>query len=170
MSTEHHRPDAAPVLFASPKCRVAIPARDALLRNALRQASLEPSVRAIRYRKATDLQGPPVPLTDVVIDRIDGIFLLVVCETLPARSDEELARLTDALESNGLRLLERDALDIKREPSFSNAREIWSHERYHVPLTDRLRIAAALADGPQSILDLEERVRPSCDILAAVAP
>jgi hypothetical protein len=103
-----------------------------------------------------------------VIDRVDGNFLLVVCETLSARSDEEIARLTDALESNGLRLLERDALDIKREPLFSNAREIWSHERFHVPLTERLRIAAALADGPQSILDLEERVRPSCDIFAAL--
>ena len=85
---------AAPLLFASPKCRVAIPARDALLRNALRQASLEPSVRAIRYRKATDLQGPPVPLTGVVIDRVDGNFLLVVCETLPARSNESLTRLS----------------------------------------------------------------------------
>jgi hypothetical protein len=192
MSSEHRRPDdvldhrqrlqgfrsmritqlrhqaAAPVLFASPKCRVAIPVCNILLRDALQQASLESSVRAIRYREATDLQGSPVPLTGVVVDRVDGNFLLVVCEALPARSNEELARLTAALESNGLRLLERDALDIRREPLFSNARLIWSQERYHVSLQDRLRIAAALADGPQSILDLEERVRPSCDILAAL--
>ena len=74
------------------------------------------------------------------MDRLDGNFLLGVSEALPKRSDEELARFTDALRCNGLRLLERDAKDIKREPLFSNVCEIWSHERYHVPLMDRLRI------------------------------
>jgi len=163
----HHRA-AAPVLFASPKCRVALPAGDLLLRNALRQASLDPSVRAIRYRTATDSQGPSAQLTGVVLDRLDGNFFLSVCEVLPTRSEEELARLTAALESNGLRLLERDAQDIKREPLFSNACEVWSHERYHVAIIDRLRISAALDEGPQSILELEERARPTCDILAAL--
>ena len=158
----------ARVLFASPKCKVAIPARDLLLRNALRQASLDPSVRAIRYRPTMDLQDPSTQLTGVVLDGLDGTFLLAVCEVPPKRSDGELARLSDALRCNGLRLLERDAQDIKREPLFSNACEIWSHERYHVPLMDRLRISAALDEGPLSILELEERVRPTSDILAAL--
>lgn len=163
------RQTVVPSFFASSKCKVAIPLRNVLLRDALQQASLESSVRAISYRKATDLQGPQVALIGVVIERVDGNFLLVVCETRPKRSDEELARLADALESSGLRLLERDALDIRREPLFSNARTVWSYERYHVPLKDRLKIAAALSeDGPQSIIELEERARPTCDILAAV--
>lgn len=100
---------------------------------------------------------------------MDGNFLLVVCETRPRRSDKEVARLSGMLERNGLRLLERDALDIRREPLFSNVRAVWSYERHHVPLKDRLRIAAALADGgPQSMLELEDRARPSDDIIAAV--
>jgi hypothetical protein len=102
------------------------------------------------------------------LDRLDGNFLLSVGEVLPTRSEEELDRLNAALEISGLRLLERNAQDIKREPLFSNACEIWSHERYHVPLLDRLRISAALDDGPQSILELEERARPTCDIVAAL--
>lgn len=163
------RQTVVPSFFASSKCKVAIPLRNVLLRDALQQASLESSVRAISYRKATDLQGPPVALIGVVIERVDGNFFLAVCETRPKRSDEELSRLAEALESSGLRLLERDAHDIRREPLFSNARAVWSYERYHVPLKDRLRIAAALADGgPQSFLELEDRARPSGDIIAAV--
>lgn len=163
------RQTVVPSFFASSKCKVAIPLRNVLLRDALQQASLESSVRAISYRKATDLQGPPVALIGVVIERVDGNFLLAVCETRPKRSDEELSRLAEALESSGLRLLERDAHDIRHEPLFSNARTVWSYERYHVPLKDRLKIAAALSeDGPQSIIELEERARPTCDILAAV--
>lgn len=73
------------------------------------------------------------------------------------------------LEASGLRLLERDALDIRREPLFSNTRTVWSHERHHVSVDDRLKIGSALAeDGPQSILELEHRARPSNDILATL--
>jgi len=158
-----------PRFFASPKCKVAIPVRDSLLRDALQQASLEPAVRAIRYRTRSDIQHAEAPLTGIVLDRIDGTFLLRVWERLPRRSEEQLERLADALANSGLRLFERDALDIKREPLFSNAREVWSHERYHIPLRDRLRIAAALADeGPQTIIELEERACPGCDIFAGL--
>jgi len=158
----------APLFFTSPKCKVAIPCHT-LLRDALQQASLEPAVRAIRYRQAPNVLGVQASLAGVVINRMDGDFLLRVCELRPQRSAEELIRLADLLEARGLRLLERDALDIRREPLFSNARSVWSHERYHVSLHDRLRIAAALADdGPQSIGQLEERARPVCDALAAL--
>ncbi|MEH2500265.1 hypothetical protein V1294_006744 [Bradyrhizobium sp. AZCC 1678] len=168
-SNQFRNGSTAPVFFSSRKCKVAIPVRHILLRDALQQASLEPSVRAIRYRQTPDLHGTQASLTGVVIDRIDGDFLLVVCETRPRRSAEELVRLGSILERNGLRLLERDAFDIRREPLFSNARTVWSYERYHVPLNDRLRIAAVLAeDGPQSIIEIEERACPTCDIIAAV--
>jgi hypothetical protein len=159
----------APVLFTSRKCKVAIPAREVLLRYALRQASLEPVVRAIRYRKARDMLPQQISLAGVVLDRADGSFLLKVCERRPYRSEEELARLNYALESNGLRLLERDALDIRREPLFSNARAVWSNQRYDVPLTDTLKIAAALDEhGRQPIFKLKWRARTTCDILAAL--
>src|ERR1700737_1665986 len=155
-TTQFRHCATGPVFFASSKCKVAIPVREVLLRYALQQASLESTVRAIRYRKASDLQCPQVSLTGVVLDRVDGNFLLKVCERRPERSDEEVARLAYALESNGLRLLERDALDIKGEPFFSTPRAVWSHKRYHVPLKDNQKIAAALPeDGAQALLELE---------------
>ena len=160
------RPNA-PQLFIGPKCEVAIPIHNLLLRNALEQASLDPEVRAIRYRQAPNF-GAQVALTGVIIDRTDGRFMLAVCANKPFRLPEELDRIERMLANIGLRFLELDARDIKSEPIFSNAREIWSHQRYEVPLRDRLKISAALEEGPQSILELEDRARPSCDILRAL--
>ncbi|MET3973020.1 hypothetical protein [Bradyrhizobium sp. S3.9.1] len=165
--SQFHLRTASPTLFVGPKCRAAIRIFNPLLRYALQQASLEPDVHAIR--KPSDLLGPPIPLKGVVVERIDATFFLTVCESRPARSNGELGQLIRALAGNGLRLLERDASDIKTEPFFSSAREVWSHQRYPVSVRDRLKIAAALnEDGPQTVLELEERIRPSCDLLAAV--
>ncbi|MGY3505201.1 hypothetical protein [Bradyrhizobium sp. USDA 4471] len=162
----HHR-TAGPALFVSPKCKAAIRIFNPLLRYALQQASLEPDVLAIR--KSSDLLGPQIPLKGVVIERVDATLFLTVCEDRPSRSNGDLARLIRALAANGLRLLERDASDIKTEPLFSNAREVWAHQRYPVAIKDRLKIAAALhQEGPQTILELEERVRPACDLLLGV--
>ncbi|WP_407116137.1 hypothetical protein [Bradyrhizobium sp. LMG 9283] len=162
----HHR-TAGPALFVSPKCRAAIRIFNPLLRYALQQASLEPDVLAIR--KSSDLLGPQIPLKGVVIERVDAMFFLTVCENRPSRSNTELSQLIRALAANGLRLLERDASDIKAEPLFSNAREVWSHQRYSVTIRDRLKIAAVLhEEGPQTIIELEERVRPACDLLNGI--
>jgi hypothetical protein len=160
---------AIPTVFVSCKCETAIPIHQPLLRYALQQAALDPSVRAIRYRTGPDIECPRVSLHGVVLDRADGRFLLRVYETRPRRSEDELARLIYAIERHGLRLLERDASEIRREPLFSNSRAVWSCARYHVSLPDRLRLSLALEDGwPQSLIELEERARPTCDILAAV--
>jgi hypothetical protein len=166
-NSQFHNGTIPPTFFTAPKCKLAIPVRDALLRDALLQASLTPAVRAIRYR-APDLHGAEPSLAGVVLDRTDGSFLLAVCPTRPWRSDEELVRLTALLQRESLGLLVRDAVDIARDPLFSNARLAWSYARYRVPLHDRLKIAAALAEGGRSILEIEEHARPSCDVLAAV--
>jgi hypothetical protein len=155
--------------FTGPKCKVAIPVESVLQRDALREASLDAAVRAIHYRKTPNPHGTPPALMSVVLHRIDGDFLLSVSERRPQRSVTDYERLTEVLASDGLRLLERDAADIRREPTYSNVREVWSNARFHVSIGDRLRIGGALSEeGPQSILELEERARPSCDIVAAV--
>ncbi|MEH2488484.1 hypothetical protein [Bradyrhizobium sp. AZCC 2230] len=160
---------ATSTTFFGPKCKVAIPIASLLLRDALREASLDAQVRAIHYRKASNLYGTPPSLMSVVLQRIDGDFLLAVCERRPQRSAADYERFAGLLASDGLRLLERDADDIRREPIYSNVREIWSNARCHVSVRDRLKIGAALAeDGPQTILEIEERARPYCDIIAAV--
>ncbi|MDE5444398.1 hypothetical protein GWG65_23695 [Bradyrhizobium sp. CSA207] len=160
---------AASTTFSGPKCKVAIPIESLLLRDALQEASLDAQVRALHYRKAPNLYGTPPTLMSVVLQRIDGDFLLAVCERRPQRSAADYERLGEMLASDGLRLLERDADDIRREPIYSNVREVWSNARFHVSIRDRLKIGAALAeDGPQTILELEERARPCCDIIAAM--
>ena len=140
--SQFHLRTAGPTVFVSPKCRAAIQIFNPLLRYAIQQASLEPDVQAIR--KSSDLMGPQIPLKGVVIERADGAVFLTVCEKKPSRSNAELGQLIRALAANGLRLLERDASDIKSEPLFSNAREVWSHQRYPVTLKDRLKITAVL--------------------------
>lgn len=160
---------ATSTTFSGPKCKIAIPIESLLLRDALREASLDAQVRALQYRKAPNLYGTPPTLMSVVLQRIDGDFLLAVCERRPQRSAADYERLGELLASDGLRLLERDADDIRREPIYSNVQEVWSNARFHVSITDRLKIAAALAeDGPQTILEIEERARPCCDIIAAM--
>ncbi|MGY4480148.1 hypothetical protein [Bradyrhizobium sp. USDA 3364] len=155
--------------FTNSKCKAAIPVYSELQRDALLQASLDPAVRAIHYRKAPNPYGTPPTVKSVVLERIDGDFLLAVCVTRSDKAGEQQVRLAALLDSNGLRLLERDAADIRCEPLCSNARAIWYNNRFPVSVHNRLKIAAALAeDGPQSILELEERARPTCDIISAV--
>jgi hypothetical protein len=168
MRPTQFRHRAATTFFVSSKCQIAIPIHHALLRYALQQAALEPSVHAIHYQAGPLIECPRLSLHGVVLDRADGRFLLRTYEARPERSDDEEARLRYALKRYGLQMLERDGNDIRREPLFSNARVVWEYARYNVSLADRLGIAVALEDGPQSILELEERARPVCDIFAAV--
>jgi hypothetical protein len=169
MRPHSFRNRAALTFFSSSKCDMAIPVHDPLLLYALRQAALDPSVRAIHHRTGPEIECPRISLEGIVLDRVDGSFLLRVHETRPERNAAESAGMAYALKRHGLRLLERDASDIRREPLFSNSRMIWSYARYHVSIPDRLRIALALEDGgPQSIMELEERARTTGDILAAV--
>lgn len=160
--------EARPSFFTGPKSTVAIPVHDALLLDALQQAALTPSVRAIGYRTGPEVECPRVSLAGVVLHREDGLFLLRIGER-PRRSCEENARLEHVMTCHGLRLLERDAADIRGEPFFSNVRAVWSHAGRRVPLLDRLKIGLALEEGgPQSIAELDGRVRPKFDLVAAL--
>lgn len=160
---------ARPSFFTGPKCAVAIPVHDALLLDALQQASLTPSVRLIDYRTGPQIECPPVSLAGAVLHMDWGLYLLRVGER-PQRSPEETARLTHVLDRHGLRLLERDGADVRGEPLFSNARAVWNCAGRHVSLLDRLKIGLALEEhGPQSIAELERRARPACEVLGAVS-
>ncbi|MGY3532218.1 hypothetical protein ACVISU_004986 [Bradyrhizobium sp. USDA 4452] len=105
------RPRAAvPAFFVSCKCEIEVPVRQPLLRHALEQAALDPSVRAIRYRTGPVIECPPLSLHGVVLDRVDGRFLLRVYETRPERGEDQMARIIYALERYG--------------PAFARARSI----------------------------------------------
>ncbi|MGY2931871.1 hypothetical protein ACVWZ6_001473 [Bradyrhizobium sp. GM6.1] len=159
---------ARPSLFTGPKCLVAVPVHDALHLDALLQASLTPSVRTIDYRTGPQVECPPVSLAGIVLHMDDGRFLLRIGGR-PQRSPEEYARLAHVLGRHGLRMLEREAADVRRQPVFSNARAVWAHAGRQVSLMDRLRIGMALDEhGPQPVGELERRACPGRDLLAAV--
>src|ERR1700760_4625179 len=79
--------------FTSPKCRAVIPVGNPVLRYALQQASLDPAVRAIRYKMGPQLECPRISLAGVVLDCPDGHFLLKVYPTKPTRSEADRDRL-----------------------------------------------------------------------------
>lgn len=97
-----------------------------------------------------------------------GAFLLRVNNVSCQRNDEDEARIRFVLKRHRLQLLERSAADLLREPMFSNVRKVWSHASEGVSLSDRLRLSIALEGGPRRIIELEERARLDCDIVAAV--
>jgi hypothetical protein len=163
------RPQAAAGrMFISPKCETAIPVRDVLLRDAIVQASLDPAVLKIEVAPLP-LPDPSLAVNALIVER-DGRRLLLdnrMAER-PRSIDDEGALLV-ALEDLGLQLVELDPQEIRREPRFTNCREVWGHQRHDVTLRDRLQIMQALAeDGPQSIMKLENRVSPTIDVVASV--
>jgi hypothetical protein len=161
---------AASRLVTSAKCETAIAARDVLLRDAIVQASLDPAVQAIEFGPL-EVPDPSLAVGATVIER-DGQRILLdhrVCERAPPRTVDEEGSLLLALEDLGLRLAPLDVREIRKEPRFTNCREVWRYHNHDVPLRDRLQIMQALAEeGPQSIMELANRVSPTVDIVPSV--
>lgn len=165
--TTPHR-DAQRSLFRSPKCRIPIPVPHILVRHALEQASLDRTVREIQYRRGARIECPPLSLAGIVLLTKAGAFLLRVHNVSYQRNEEDEARIRLVLERHRLQLLERSAEEVLCEPMFSNVRQVWSHAGGRVSLFDRLRLSTALEGGPRRIIELVDRARLDCDIVAAV--
>jgi hypothetical protein len=162
--------NAAARIFTSAKCETAIPVRDVLVRDAIVQASLDPAVYKIAL-VPLPLPDPSLAVGAIVVER-DGQRLLLDNRTIdgqkPRPIDDEGALLV-ALDDLGLKLVELHPDEIRREPRFTNAREVWRYNNHDVPLSDRLQIMHALAEeGPQSIMELANRISPTVDVVASV--
>lgn len=164
------RSHATARVFTSPKCASAIPVRDVLVRDAIVQATLDPAVQKIEFGPL-EVPDPVLAIGAVVIERDGQRYLLDhrSSETArPSTVDDEGALLV-AVENLGLKLWPMDARAIRREPRFSNSREVWRYRNHDVPLSDRLQIMHALAEeGPQSIMELATRISPTVDVAASV--
>ncbi|MGY3532287.1 hypothetical protein ACVISU_005055 [Bradyrhizobium sp. USDA 4452] len=124
---------AVPAFSVSCKCEIEVPlCHHSLLRHALDQPVLDPC--AIRYRTGPMIECPPLSLHGVILDRVDGRFLLRVHEHRPERGEDQMARIIDALDRYGRRLLERDSSDIRCEPLFTNSDAVWSYARDQMSL------------------------------------
>ena len=156
-------------LFVSAKTSTAIPARCALVRDALVQASLDPAVRSIDFIAQARVGATPVDLNVVVIHRDDGRFYLDVVAARPLRDVEDEGLALIALQNIGLTAITLTATDIKREPRFANSNLVWSYREHPVGIGLRMRILQVLADdGPMTLARLLSAVRSERDPSPAV--
>jgi hypothetical protein len=155
---------AAANLFISAKTSVAIPASCALVRDALVQATLDPSVRSIEFLAQARVDATQVTLGATVIVRDDGRFVLDVVPARPVRDVEHEGLALIAYSRLGLSQITLTAADIKREPRFANSRLVWSYRLAPVGITLRMRVLQILADdGPMSLARLLSAVRSDRD-------
>lgn len=156
-------------LFISAKTRTAIPARHHLVRDALIQATLDPSVRSIDYVLSARVAAAPVELAATVIVRDDGRYWLDVVDARPSRSLDEERLVTIALRDLDASPLTLTAADIRREPRFANARAVWNYRLHPVGIEMRLRVLTALQeDGPLPLGSLLRCIRSARDPAPAV--
>ena len=162
-------PHAAATLFVSAKTTVAIPTVCALVRDALVQASLDPSVRAIEFLAQARVGTTPVDLGAIIIVRDDGRFVLDVVPARPVRDVEDEGLALIALAELGLPAITLTAADIKREPRFANSNLVWSYRMRLVDIGLRMRILQILADdGPMALSRLLSAVWSDRDPSSAV--
>lgn len=145
-------PHAAATLFVSAKTTVAIPTPCALVRDALVQASLDPSVRAIEFLAQAWVGTTPVDLGAIIIVRDDGRFVLDVVPARPIREVEREDLALIALAELGLTPITLTTADIRREPRFANSNLVWNYRLHPVGISMRMRVLQALADdGPMTL-------------------
>ncbi|MFN5522882.1 hypothetical protein [Bradyrhizobium sp.] len=155
--------------FVSAKCGRAIPVRHHLMRDALVQASLDPTVRSIEYLSEDQIATALTKIDAVVIQRDDGRYHLDVVEARPRRSTAQRLLVAQSLLDLGLRPLVRTESEILNEPGCTNARMVWKHADHSVEIGLRLQILGALTDeGAMPLADLLKSLRTDRDPVPSV--
>jgi len=156
-------------LFVSAKTSTAIPARCALVRDALVQTSFDPAVRSIEFIPTARVGATPVDLDAIVIHRDNGRFYLDVVTARPLRDVEDEGLVLIALQDLGLAPITLTVADITREPRFANSRLVWSYRLHPVGISLRTRILQILGDdGPMALSRLLAAARSERDPSPAV--
>ena len=168
---QNQRAAASGHLFISAKTSTAVPARHLLVRDALVEASLDPTVRSIDYIASARVAAASVKIDAVVIVRDDGRYVLDVLEARLLRDLDAEGLAQIALRDLGLTPLTITRGDIQREPRFTNAKLVWEYRTHAVGITLRMRILGILAeDGPMTLARLLVSIQsdraPSPAILA----
>jgi hypothetical protein len=157
--------------FMSAKTTRAVPVRDALFEEALVQASLDPTVRAIEPLPRSPL-SPLRREEAVVVVRVDGRFVLVV-EAATTRSADAIIPPEFRTDSPQLPKMVLTEAYLRSEPRCSNNRLVWSYRRRRVSAGLRFQIIQTLReDGPITLAELTSVVRilgNSCAPVLALA-
>ena len=161
----------SPDFFVSSKAATAIPTPHPALQDALILASLDPQVRSISYLATAVVATERVDLGAIVVRRDDGRFLLDVVEARRIRNLEDEGLALIAMGELGLKPWVISALELRREPRYTNAQFVWLYNGHRVPRELRKRILGALRDRkPMALGELERSVGsdPSNDVMALV--
>jgi hypothetical protein len=156
--------------FVSVKCGgAAIPVRHPLVRDALVQASLDPTIRLIEYLPAVQTAPAAMKVDAITIERDDGRYYLDVVEARTRRSIAQRLMVAQALLDLGLRALVRTESDIMREPRCTNARHVWEYAGRPIEIGLRLQVLGTLEyEGAMLLGDLLSRLRSDRDPAPAV--
>jgi hypothetical protein len=156
--------------FVSVKCGgAAIPVCHPLVRDALVQAALDPTIRLIEYLPTVQTAPTAMKVDAIVIERNDGRYYLDVVEARPRWSIAQRLMVAQALLDLGLRALVRTESDIMREPRCTNARSVWECAGRPIEMGLRLQVLGALTDdGALPLADLLNRIQSNRDPATAV--
>lgn len=155
--------------FVSAKTVGVIPTEHPLVHEALVQASLDPGVRSLEFVSTASVGTDTVALDAVVVVREDGRFCLDVVEARANRGPEEDMLFSRVLSDLGLPTLTMSAVDIRREPLYSNASSVWANRLRRVDVGTRLAVLALLQDdGPMRLGSLLQGLRCDRDPAPAV--
>jgi hypothetical protein len=156
--------------FVSVKCGgAAIPVRHPLVRDALVQAALDPTIRLIEYLPAVQTAPAAMKVDAITIERNDGRYYLDVVEARPRRSIAQRLMVARALLDLGIRALVRTESDIMREPRCTNARSVWEYAGRPIEMGLRLQVLGALEnEGAMTLGDLLSCLRSDRDPAPAV--
>lgn len=155
--------------FVSVKCGGSVPMRHHLMRDALVQAALDPSIRSIGYLPTIPTTPSTWDVDAIVIERDGRRCYLDIVEARPRRSIAQRLMVAQALLDLGLRPLVRTESELMREPRCTNARTVFEYNSRPVDVELRLQILSALTeDGAMPLGELLSRLRSHRDPVTAV--
>lgn len=152
-------------LFVGPKTNCAVPVRDVSHRDFLIQSSLDGCVRRIEYHPALRVDDGIVRVDALIVDSDEGRHAV---DFVDARPDcdpmaDHLLHLAFSEGCGGI--MEVTADDIRREPRFSSARNVWRHRDTRIHTDDRVEVLGALEnEGPVPIRSLHGLTATSRDV------
>ncbi|MET4149078.1 MULTISPECIES: hypothetical protein [unclassified Bradyrhizobium] len=156
-------------LFVSFKATRAIPVRNAIRRDFMIQSTLDPGVRRIEYHPTSTLFDRLVRVDALVLDRDDGRFAVDFVDTRSAEDPDGEAVLQVGFDEHCSGLLAVGDADVRREPLFTSAREVWRHAGINIHAADRAQVLETLeSEGPVPVRALKGLTDTSREVVQVI--
>jgi hypothetical protein len=156
-------------LFVGFKTARAIPLNSNVRRDYLIQSTLDPAVRHIEYHPTLRIDDSIQQIDALIIDSDFGRLAIDLVDARPTcdPATEGLMHLAFSEGCSGIQVVTE--ADVRREPRFSTAREVWRHRHVSVHTDDREAVLAVLdQEGPIPIRSLGGLIHTRRDIETVV--